>query len=409
MSYVLQNVSNIGFPDHEVDPFGRLMISGSTKVFEYKGIYGDVINKFTNIITGTGTVTFNSQDSSMLLNVGTTSGSGVIRESACYMHYEPGEGLTILMTGVLGDPKANVTSRIGYYDGNDGYYFAQTSTGPAIVERTSSSTGTMTETVISQSNWNYDKMDGTGPSGITINFANTQIFMIDLQWLGVGRVRMSLNINGVTCKIHDWNHANLIAYTYITTADQPIRYEILNTGTSASSTSMKQICCAAYVNSSNSVPYSVTAALDSGSVKTSTTGAMKPLLSIQIGSTFNGIKTRGRFNIKNLNIIETSDRIGIYRLVAGATLTGSSFTAVDSTRSFMNYDISATAMSGGQVLWTGYVQSTTGSILMESLLNEYDNWFASRPTGTNPSITIGCAGFNGTVSSSVAINWNEIR
>ena len=51
------------------------------------------------------------------------------------------------------------------------------------------------DTIVTRNNW-IDKFDGTGSSGLTIDFTKAQIFTFDQEWLGVGRVRMGFVING---------------------------------------------------------------------------------------------------------------------------------------------------------------------------------------------------------------------
>ena len=45
------------------------------------------------------------------------------------------------------------------------------------------------DTRISQSQWNLDKMDGTGPSGYNLDLSKMQMFFIDYAWYGAGTVR----------------------------------------------------------------------------------------------------------------------------------------------------------------------------------------------------------------------------
>jgi hypothetical protein len=85
---------------------------------------------------------------------------------------------------------------------------------------------TGTETLrVSRSSWD-DPMDGTGASGLNLDFTKSQILLIDYEWLGVGAVRFSFVVNGVIYQAHKYGHANVGNSTYMTTGNQPIRYEI---------------------------------------------------------------------------------------------------------------------------------------------------------------------------------------
>ena len=90
--------------------------------------------------------------------------------------------------------------------------------------------------------WNYDKVDGSGASGMVLDPTKCQIFEIDFQWLGVGRVRFSVFNEDEIVVLHEDFHANVEAVPYMKTPTLPVRYEIRNTAESASSSSIKEIC-----------------------------------------------------------------------------------------------------------------------------------------------------------------------
>lgn len=402
MSFVINDELN--YNDKLLDAFGRLKVSNPKKIFDATSEYGDLSGRYQTLTTGTGSVTFNSNDSSMLLNVGTASGDSCTRESTRYMKYTPGMALTVMMTGVLGSPKNNVVTRIGYYDDSDGYYFQMTSTGAAIVER-SSSTGSVVETTYVYNNWT-GVLNGTLP---TIDFSKTQIFMLDLQWLGVGRVRLMLDIDGKIFVAHEINHANILAYTYIRTACLPIRYSISNTGTTASPSTMKQICSCVITDGSDVVD-GVMFSADSGATKTIAQGAWTPVLSLRLSTLLNGAKYRGHFIINKTQIVNTvNSQTGAYKILLNPTLTNANFVNANASRSAMLYDISATAVSGGTVLTGGYVSINSVVELDFVDIPEASHTFYSKPTGANDTITIIAQGYTGTVGIGVTANWFEVQ
>ena len=62
---------------------------------------------------------------------------------------------------------------------------------------------------IIQSNWNVDVFNGTGASGITLDFSKSQIFFIDYEWLGTGRVRCGFFIDGIPYYCHAIHNSNI--------------------------------------------------------------------------------------------------------------------------------------------------------------------------------------------------------
>lgn len=192
------------------------------------------------MIVGTGsTVGFVTTQGLINMTVGTGSTDSIIRETTKVFSYQPGKSLLIMTTFVPATPKVNLRQRIGYFGADNGMYFEIDGTTAYFVER-SLSTGT--ETRVAQSSWNIDKLDGTGPSGITLSKDKAQILWMDIEWLGLGTVRIGFVIDGDFVHCHSFHHANIIQSTYITTASLPLRYEISNTGITTSSSTLKQVC-----------------------------------------------------------------------------------------------------------------------------------------------------------------------
>ena len=91
-----------------------------------------------------------------------------------------------------------------------------------------------------QADWSEDKLDGNGPSGLTLNMVYGQIGAMDLEWLGLGTVRVGFAIDGVAIVCHKFHHANRNSEdVYMRTANLPILYMIKSVGGAGS---MKQVC-----------------------------------------------------------------------------------------------------------------------------------------------------------------------
>lgn len=229
------------FSDGEVDAFGRLRVSNPYTLFDSQARYAND-NSFDTSTASGGTATFNTNQSSTAMSVTTTNGSSVVRQTYRYFPYQPGKGMLILATFCMGAGKTNLTQRAGYYDTNNGIFFQQVGTTLGFAIR-SNTTGSPVDTVVTQANWNGDKLDGTGTSGLTLDITKTQIFYTDLEWLGVGIVRVGFVIGGKYINCHTFYNANTTNTTvYMTTAVLPVRYEIFNTGTTASASTLTQIC-----------------------------------------------------------------------------------------------------------------------------------------------------------------------
>ncbi len=332
-----------------VDAFSRLRASEPFTIFDSKftaGSASDALFWDTSTATG-GTSTFNTNQSTWDMAVTTTSGSSVIRQTRQYFSYQPGKSLLIFMTGVMGAIKANVRQRIGYFDANNGIFFEQDGTNLKVVRRTYV-TGSPVDNVVNQSSWNIDPLDGTGTSGITLDMSKTQILVIDLQWLGVGRVRMGFDINGSVYYCHQFLNANNLTEVYMTTPCLPIRYEITNTGTSASSTTMKAICSCVLSESGYNPLGVIRSAITSSTAfsYTPAVGTYVPVISIRLKSTSN----RVLLELISVHMVITNTSDGLWRIEFNPTLTGASWTSVG-TNANSEFDISATALSAaGEIL-----------------------------------------------------------
>jgi hypothetical protein len=223
-----------------VDAFGRVRTSNPMTLFDSSHRFSDN-DLWVDSITGTASATFSANEGLVTLAVGTANGDQIVRETKKVFSYQPGKSLLVMSTFVLGDAKANLRQRVGYYGSDNGVYFERDGTSLYFVER-SIVTGSVVNTRVAQASWNQDKLDGTGPSGITLDASKAQILYADIEWLGLGTVRMGFVIDGVFVPAHSFHHANLINTTYITTASLPLRYEMTNTAATTSASTLKQVC-----------------------------------------------------------------------------------------------------------------------------------------------------------------------
>jgi hypothetical protein len=224
------------------DAFGRTRVSEPFTLFDSQNMY---INggQFSNVTVGTANVVYVSNESSFNLNVGTANNDSVIVQSLTTQPYQPGKSLEFIGSFAFADLKTNCRQRVGYFTESNGIYFEADGGDLYLVVRSKAS-GTVQEDRIAQADWNQDPLNGSGPSGLTLDPSLTNIFWCDIEWLGVGSVRTGFVINGIFYICHVFVHANQPGYdkVYMTTATLNPRYEITNTGTTASSSTLKQIC-----------------------------------------------------------------------------------------------------------------------------------------------------------------------
>ena len=395
-----------------VDAFGRLRVSSPLTLFDSSHRYRD--NNLWNTSTASGgTATFNANQGLVDLTVGTTSGAKVYRETTKAFSYQPGKSMLVMNTFVFNPAKNNLRQRVGYYGASNGMYLELDGAGGnvlAFVERSLVS-GSVTETKVVQSSWNVDKMDGTGPSKMTLDISKAQILWMDIEWLGLGTVRLGFVIDGKFILCHQFHHANLITSTYITTASLPLRYEIENTGTTASSSTLKQICSTVLseggyelrgLQQGIAIPITTPTTL-------TTSGTYYPIISLRLKASpdrldaiviITALSIMGITNNANYN----------WRMIASGTTTGGTWVSAG-TDSGVEYNLTGTSFAGGRILAQGFISASNQAVTAVDILKEALFKFQlERDTFTSTAFEITLVAAAGTTNTNIyaAMDWEEI-
>ena len=393
------------------DAFGRLRISQPLTLFDSSHRYADNGLWATSTASG-GASSFSANEGLINLNVTTTSGSKVYRETTKVFSYQPGKSLLVLNTFVFNTAKENLSQRCGYFGDENGIYIELADSTLSFVER-SFVTGSLIETRVAQSSWNLDKLDGSGPSGLTLDITKAQIFWMDIEWLGLGTVRLGFVINGVFIPCHAFHHANILTSTYITTATLPLRYEIENTGTTANNSTLKQVCSSVVSEggyelrgAQQTIGTNITAPID-----LTTAGTLYPLISIRLKTSPDRLDA--------IVILTALSLIGItnnatynWKVVAGGTTTGGTWTSAGANSS-VEYNSTGTGftLGTGRTLASGYTiganqGSTPVDILKEALFTFQleRNSFTSTPY----ELTLIAAADTNGADIHASLDWEEI-
>jgi hypothetical protein len=359
------------------DAFGRLRISPPLTLFDSTFRYQDN-GLWATSNTVTANATFTANQSTIAMNVDNTNGAEVVRETRRVFVYQPGKSLLIMNTFVMQTPTANVRQRVGYYNSQNGIYLENDGTTNYLVLRTFTSSA-VAETRVAQTDWNIDKFDGTGYSAqgtqpehsTGIDVSKSNIFWIDVEWLGVGDIRVGFVIDGRFCTAHIFHNDNRNTLPYMTTATLPLRYEIKNTGVVSGSSTLKQIC-STVISEGGYQLFGTQRAVGTditSSKNLPTAGTTYPVVSIQLKSN----RLDAAVIVTALSILGKSNNPTTIRwsVHSGVTLTNPNWVSAGDDSS-VEYDLSATAMSGGKQAATGYLSvtnqaSTSIDILKEAL------------------------------------------
>jgi len=398
----ITGTTTVSFPTGGNDAFGRLRVSDAYTLFDTRTRYYDHQQFSSSTSTG-GAVSYNANDSTFTLTVNGSSGSEVIRETKRVFPYQPGKSLLIYNTFAMAPANENLRQRVGFFGAQNGIYFEQAGSTQYLVIRSYSS-GVLQEERIDKTLWN-------GPdAGYIIHPEATQIFWIDVEWLGVGSVRCGFVVNGAYKLMHTFHHANrfelgapVYTTTYMTTACLPVRYEITNTGTSGQSHSMKQICSSVISEGGyNAFSTSETAGTGITPFRLVTAGTYYPIISIRLASS----RLDSIVLPRQVDIL--SPTVNYYRwvLLLNPTLTGATWSGVSSTGS-VEYDTAArvNAVTGGTELASGYISSRELSILGADF---FSFQLGRTLSGVSDIVTIALTATSNNADVLAQIGWQEV-
>jgi len=342
------------------DPFGDIRVVQKSSYLELKSTFG--VSQLRDLVTTTGT-------GSVLNTLVGLGGSGEYQvsvsaandvatlqsqERGCYIAgygVEVGVGIRMPVP-----PTGNTVSRWGLYDDANGVYFTMSAAGPGV--------GIMrngVETLTPRSAWNVDKMDGTGPSGYTLNMARGNIFQIVFSWYGYGAIVYRVVVtdsvgNQIVQVVHRGVNPNS---TSMTTPNLPITITVQNGATASDHT----------VNVGGR-QYSILGNFPARTFRISTayivasTGYNKtsftPVISVKRKNGYVGNAIR----IHNLEISASNDcyyEIRLNAVLGGIASSWANLPSTVASETALQQDTSATTATGGVVLYAGYLPSNAGA------------------------------------------------
>lgn len=387
--------------------FGRLRVAAPEYAFDSQFEYDLQPLLFEAKTNGSGaTVTHDSTNRNALFTFSSTPTGGTSYiQTYEHFRYQAGRSQLIFLTFNMLGGVADTIKFAGYSNGVNGVEFQLNGTTPRFALY--STTGKGNE-FVNQADWNVDKLDGTGPSGLTLDVTKTAILVADLQWLGNGRLRVGFDIGGVVVVAHQFLHANIQTYNYMATANLPVRMGMTCTGTV--STTMRAMC--ASVTSEGG--QRDVAGYSHVATATGTAGndARAHILSIRPKTTFNSIANRSKVVLEGIDVLVTGNNSIYWELCLGQAITGASWSDVNATYSAMEQSGGTISGSPGIVIAAGYVSSgnqTKGSASL-SLSSRHpltlDQAGAVRALGT---LSLIATGIGAASNTRVALSWREIR
>lgn len=338
-----------------LDAFGRARVSEPQTIFDSKQLFDNQPQFWDESLeSGAGITSAHSVDTASTVITSSLNTAGKFtRQTFMRFNYQPGKSQLVYMTGILdrSGGGTGVQRRIGYFDDNNGLFFEDDEGTVKVVRRTNV-TGTAVDNKVTQADWNIDKMDGTGASGITIDWSKTQIFCFDFEWLGVGRVRIGMVIDGMIVCVHEFLTGNILDKVYMSTPNLPLRYQMITTVNSPVST-IECICSTVISEGgqeqTGGLRYKST---ENTHIDAATNGTIYALVGIRLKTTHIGAS----IDIVSVALLE--DEAGNFYewlLIFNPTVAGT-FTYSDETNSCIQTATGATAntVTGGTIIQGGF-------------------------------------------------------
>ncbi len=412
--------------DPIIDAFGKLRVSNPYTILDMKfpiqppsqTSTTEYLNNFELVCTDASSVNYTQTTTGnglRTISVNNQAAGTYKSQSRKYCNYQPGKSLLVLCSGVINAgvvaglaSQTNVSTRIGFFDDYNGFYFQYDSTNMSVAYKNN---GTSVET-ITQSNWNLDTMNGSGTSSLNLDFTKNQLFVIDFEWLGVGRIRYGFYAFGKINYCHQILNINTLTGPYMQSANLPIRYELQGNG--AGSTGALIQCCSTVISEGGFNPQGRPFTANNGlPAANNVTAVETPLLAIKGGGVNYYHQNIIPLGVELLNTANTTDAI-IYRV--RMFLSPSPDPGTFSWQNVSNYSViqyavnpTGVTLTGSIVLEEGYFTGR-GASTFNSLTDVFSNVIQLTADATNISdiIIVTAQIQTGNAKVACSIQWQEV-
>ncbi|WP_223701152.1 hypothetical protein [Sutcliffiella deserti] len=400
---VIENVNIVGVGPDVNSQFNELMVANRTPVIELSSTYG--ISDLRDAIETTGTGTVTNDTVEYLISTGIGAGAEAILDSAQRGRYQPGYAVEAgLGARVMTPPTGEQVGRWGLFDDENGAYFGVDSSGTFLAYRRDG-----VDTVVPQASWNIDSLDGTGPSGITLDLANGNIFQIVFSWYGYGVIEWQVVVQNpvdLSQEVVTVNRVKPSGQTSFTDPNLPLRGQVENGATTGTNFTL-YLAGRQYSIIGNYNPvFRVTSERRSFTATTT----LAPVISFQRKAIFpagSGRPNSVNVTLEGLDLLSGSDIY--YQVILGSTINGAFVNFPTATTNIPN-DETALLVNNNSTSFT-----TLGQVVFQGLAAGNQGNTRSLTTGSlldliladDQIITLAVATFSGTSAIQAAFRVSE--
>ncbi len=398
----------------EMDMTGRMKVVTPTQLIGSQWTYGKLPLTWGEIITGTGAVVEPSAQNSstyLKLTTGTANNDSVIFQTRRHWRYQVFRTHSISWAIVFGAHQTNVTKMFGQGLNNNGWFVEQSGGTYYFVKRSNVGIALpgFNELKIARANWNLDRLDGTGPSGLNLDLSKGISWVIDYVWHGTQGINFGINYFDRVIYCHQMVFTATLDEPYSRNAILPLRAMVQNTGTVSSPGGEMQIGPVSYnvyssCESTDSYVFSASNKTTAISVTSTTTPTY--MIAIRPKATFLGANNRANLIPISFELLSSAEIY--YEVLADVTIGTGTWISPDS-RSLAEYSINFGTVSGERVVGSGYISG--GNRITNNIISGFGGDVFSCIDATNNNTPICFAirvyktGGNAEVKS--AITWKE--
>jgi hypothetical protein len=301
MSFIFNN--QISYSDSaNLDAFGRLRTAAVQNLVDIKHVYDKNPLQVSEVTAGTATSVFNQEYARVRMST-SANNDFVIRQTKTHPIYQPGKSQLFEASFSNFQLETNVIKRVGGFDSTtgspynsvfDGFFLESNGVTNEISFQIWRS-GTTVFSAVTTS-WDSSQFDPTN-----INWTNTNLITVDYQWLGVGRMRFGLNLSGQTFYLTEHNCANNEPNVYMSSPNQPIRYEIRQVGVGSGYLDM--ICSQVSTEGALNGLYSTVGIQNATTADLSSSGTKYPYIGYRLKESYNSVTSQ----YSSLSVLNTSN------------------------------------------------------------------------------------------------------
>jgi len=329
--------------------------------------YAYNVNTESNLITENNGGTITQANNMAILQTNTTANGQAILESKRKIPFKAGQGALVRFDCVFTAGIAQAGSRqwVGVGDADDGFLFGYDTTNFAITYRRDA-TGAGSAIIINQADWNVDPMDGTGPSGMTLDPTKGNVYQISYG-AGFGNVSFSIesDLTGDMVLVHVIEYANKFTVPSTYNPTFPMCAEAHNGGSTTNL--VTSIASMSIFTEGKNIP---TGPIQSFQNRSSglTDALDSAVFALRIAGDFpigSGATNKVNIYLKSIGLLNDANKAAVFDLVLNPTpVTTPTWVNIDTNTSVVqtatNVLDDSINISTGKVLWSGGLAKDSG-------------------------------------------------